>query len=476
MTILRSSYTSQGSTPRVGFSGNEDDMLNTKIPERIVKPWKLPKQQVYIFQNANVVDPVEGKVHENVTVKIADGIIESVVIGASSPDANQHGDEADGIGVDLTGKFLCPGLIDCHVHLSSVPGSADLASSLNADPATSFLRQPFACAATLRRGFTTVRDCGGATLALKEALDDDVFPGPRLFFAGRALSQTGGHGDRRGAHEDASPTASCCGGGEGAKAGLAEICDGVPACVRAAREQLRRGADFIKIMVGGGVASPTDRLTGTQFTGEEVRAICEVARGSGVGVTAHAYTPAAVRHAVDNGVGGIEHGNLIDAETAEYLATRGVWLTPTLVTYEALGGERYRGYLPEVSRRKNERYILAQGLRSLQLAAEAGVTMCFGTDLLGPLTAEQPREFGIRARVLSAADVLRSATVNAAAMLRQEGFLGQIKPGFAADLLVLAADPLSDVAVLDEPDKVVLAVVKNGRVYCSRWEGLGEDV
>ncbi|KAI1636617.1 amidohydrolase [Biscogniauxia mediterranea] len=471
MTILRSSYTSQGSSPHVSSSGNEDDMLNAKIPEKIVKPWKLPRQQLYIFQNANVVDAVEGKVHTNVTVKIADGIIKSVVAGASSTDHKQHGDETGAIVVDLTGKFLCPGLIDCHVHLSSVPGSPDLASSLNADPAMSFLRQPFACAATLRRGFTTVRDCGGATLALKEALDDDVFPGPRLFFAGRALSQTGGHGDRRGAHEDAPPTASCCGGGsvEGAKAGLAEICDGVPACVRAAREQLRRGADFIKIMVGGGVASPTDRLISTQFTGEEVRAICEVARGSGVGVTAHAYTPAAVRHAVDNGVGGIEHGNLIDAETAEYLAKREVWLTPTLVTYEALGGERYRGYLPEVK-------ILAQGLRSLQLAAEAGVTMCFGTDLLGPLTAEQPREFGIRARVLSAADVLRSATVNAAAMLRQEGFLGQVKPGFAADLLVLAADPLADVAVLDEPDKVVLAVVKNGRVYCSRWEGLREDV
>ncbi|KAI5920852.1 amidohydrolase [Camillea tinctor] len=471
MTLLRSSYTSQGSLTHVSSSGNDEGGFITKIPEKIVKPWRLPRQNIYIFQNANVVDPAEGKVHANLTVKIADGIIESITNGT----ALNEGHDNDAIVVDLTGKFLCPGLIDCHVHLSSVPGSPDLASSLNADPATSFLRQPFACAATLRRGFTTVRDCGGATLALKEALDDDVFPGPRLFFAARALSQTGGHGDRRGAHESA--TGTCCGGDEG-KAGLSVICDGVSACVRAAREQLRQGADFIKIMVGGGVASPTDRLMGTQFTGEEVRAICEVARGAGVGVTAHAYTPAAVRHAVDNGVSGVEHGNLIDEDTAEYLARKGVWLTPTLVTYEALGGQKYKGYLPEVSRRKNERYVkvLAQGLRSLQLAASAGVVMCFGTDLLGPLTAEQSREFSIRSRVLSSHDVLRSATINAAAMLRQEGFLGQIKPGFAADLLVLAKDPLIDVSVLDDPEKVVLAVVKNGRVYFSRWEELREDV
>ncbi|KAI1084283.1 amidohydrolase [Whalleya microplaca] len=465
MTILEVTLESRDARPAAMVAP-------TPIPEEVIKPWKLPPQQKYIFKNASVIDPVDGVVHTGATVKLAGGIIQSVQTQTQTPAASSRPhpptttDEGSSIIVDLGGRFLCPGLIDAHVHISSVPGSASLDSSLESDAAASHLRQPFQCAQALKRGFTTLRDCGGATLALKDALADDVFPGPRLFIANHALSQTGGHGDRRSAH-DVTTTHP--------EPGISVVCDGVSACVRAAREQLRNGADFLKIMVGGGVASPTDALEHTQFTGAEVRAIAEVADGHGAWVTAHAYTPRAMRHAAANGVRGIEHGNFLDADTAALLAARQVWLTPTLVTYEAMAARRYAGFLPPANQAKN-RAVLARGLRSLEIAAEAGVRMCFGSDLLGPLTAEESREFGIRARVLSSLLVLQSATVNPASMLRQENFLGQVREGFAADLLILNANPLEDVAILDEPEKHVLAVIKNGRVYESRWSKLPEDV
>lgn len=432
------------------------------IPEKLIKPWKLPQQNTYLFVNANVVDTAKGLVIKNTTVKISNGLIESV--GGSLADNTGN----DAIVVDLQGKYLSPGLIDCHVHVSSVPGEAGLDGGFNMDATVSHLRQSFVCGRILSKGFTAVRDTGGATLALKEAIQDGVFPGPRLFIANQALSQTGGHGDRRGAHDHSG---LCCGG----TAGLSNVVDGVPECIRATREQLRTGADFIKIMVGGGVASPTDRIENTQFTADEIKAISEVARSYGTWVTAHAYTPRAIRHAVENGVTGIEHGNFIDKETAEFMAENAVWLTPTLVTYDAMGSDKYKGFLPPENQRKNQE-VLERGLESLKIAAAAGVTICHGSDLLGPLQAEQSREFGIRQQALSNKQVLQSATVNAARMLRQEDVLGQVKEKFVADLLILNGNPLDDVSILDEPEKNVLAVIKDGRVYTSRWSKLPEDV
>jgi imidazolonepropionase-like amidohydrolase len=267
------------------------------IPEKLVKPWKLPPRRTYLFKNANVVDPASGKIITIATVRISGGLVDSVSTEAS---ARPYG-EADAVVVDLAGKYVTPGLIDAHVHLASVPGSASLDGSFDDGPA-SHLRQPFVAIQGLRRGFTTLRDCGGATLDLKESIADDVFPGPRLFIANKALSQSGGHGDRRGMH-DYSPTSTCCGGRTIGSA-LSVVCDGVPDCIRAARDQLRTGADFVKIMVGGGVASPADKLANTQFTAAEIRAIVEVAESYGTFVTAHAYTPRAIRHAIDNGVRG----------------------------------------------------------------------------------------------------------------------------------------------------------------------------
>ena len=468
MTLLRVALADAGQ-PR-GESRSGECETTADDAAKLIKPWKLPPRKSYIFANAFVVDPVEGRIRADAWVKISGGLIEHVRY-ADKPPAPIDEDE-DSILIDCTGLYLCPGLIDAHVHLAAVPGSPSLDGSLGDDAAVSHFRQPFVAFQSLRRGFTTLRDCGGATLALKEAIADDVFPGPRLFIANRALSQTGGHGDRRGPHDHSE---SMCCGGQQADGGLSIVVDGVDECIRAAREQLRTGADFIKIMVGGGVASPSDKLSNTQFTSAEIAAIVEVAESYGTFVTAHAYTPRAIRHAVANGVKGIEHGNLIDEETARLMAERGAWLTPTLVTYEAMAKtDKYKGFLPPDNAAKNKE-VLERGLRSLEIARAADVRMCYGSDLLGPLTAEQSGEFAIRQRALGKADVLRAATVNPAQMLGQEKFLGQVKEGFAADLLILDHDPLRDVSTLSRPEQNLLSVIKDGRVWDSRWQSLPVD-
>lgn len=426
-----------------------------------IKPWHPEPPNDYAFIKANVVDIAAERIFRGYTVIVSDGKIQSVKPTGSEPL------RAGCIVVDCQGLFLCPGLFDAHVHFCAVPGFADLSKAFGNDHDVSLLRQPYVAAQMLQRGFTSVRDCGGAQLALKEAIEDGVFAGPRLFLSGHALSQAGGHGDIRGSHD----ATECCGGHTN---GLGRLCNGVRECMTAVREEVRRGADFIKIMGSGGVSTPTDKLEHLQFTEGEIRAMVECANNAGTFVTAHAYTPAAIRHCIDNGCRGIEHGNFVDRETAQVMAQRDVYLTPTLVTYQQMASEKWKGYLPPESQTKNSA-VFEAGLGALQIAYEAGVKMCFGTDLLGPLGAAQSEEFGIRARILPSPAVLKSATVTPATMMGQGDQLGQIKEGFLADMLILAKDPLEDVSILDDPEQHVLGVMKEGKVYKSRWPGLKED-
>lgn len=436
--------------------------------ERLIKPWKAYPQRFYRFINANVIDPEKGIVHHNATVHISEGMITEVTLKDPSPHTT-----INTTTVDLQGKYLCPGLWDNHVHIRAVPGDASWRDTQSLDPTTSTLRQAFVCKQMLARGFTTVRDCGGADLALKRAISDNLVPGPRLLIAGKFISQTGGHGDTRSALDDSTP--SCCAPpAAGSPNFPAYVVDGVPACLSAARSNLRQGADFLKIMSSGGVASPTDAIDTVQFTPEEVRAITTCAANAGTYVTAHAYTPAAIRQALANGVEGIEHGNLIDRATAKLMVEMGAYLTPTLTTYAAMAGERYKGYMPGDSLAKNK-LVLEAGLVGLKIASDAGVQICYGSDLLGYLGAAQSDEFALRAKVLRNEEVLRSATVTPARMNGMSATVGRIEGGFVADMLVLNRNPLEDVTVLARPEKCILAVIKDGRVVVSRWSKLAED-
>ncbi|KAJ5218186.1 uncharacterized protein N7498_000285 [Penicillium cinerascens] len=427
---------------------------------RIIKPWKLNSHRSLVFVNTTIIDPVEGKLIQDATVRISNGQITEV---KTSDLATVSEDDSSSV-IDLNGKYLCPGLIDCHVHIAVVPGEADLRAYKDMTERKSLLRQPHVLKTMLSRGFTSIRDCGGASLAVKEAVEEGVLPGPRLFMAGYALSQTGGHGDMRGRHEEQL----CCGG---SISGISRIVDGPAECYKYAREELRQGADFIKIMGGGGVASPTDRIEHVQFSDEEIKAIVTVARNAGTYVTSHSYTPQAIQQAINLGVRGIEHGNLIDLETATMMAEKGVFLTPTLIAHVM---SKQMNFLPADGAAKNDE-VLEKGLRAMKMAVDAGVTVCFGTDLLGPMHFAQSKEFSVRSKVLTPIQILRSATVNAARLLMQEERLGQVKEGFVADLLVLDRNPLEDITVLDRVEESILGVIKDGRVMTSRWEKLSVE-
>ena len=305
----------------------------------------------------------------------------------------------------------------------------------------------------LHRGFTTVRDMGGADHGLARAQAEGLIAGPRLFFCGHALSQTGGHGDMRLPGDD-RPPAGC---------GLGVVADGADAVRVAARNELRRGADHLKIMASGGVASPTDRIDSTQYSVPEIEAAVEEAAAANRYVGAHAYTARAINRALRAGVRSIEHGNLLDEQSLTLLRKHDAFLVPTLVTYWALQREGREHGLSQASWLKVDA-VLDQGLDALRRAHEAGVAVVFGSDLLGGLHRYQNEEFRLRAQVQPIIDVIRSATTTAAALLGRSGTLGVIAPGAAADLLVLRADPLADVGVLADIDRHLALLIQNGAV------------
>jgi imidazolonepropionase-like amidohydrolase len=359
--------------------------------------------------------------------------------------------------IDLKGKTLMPGLIDAHAHL--------IATTLNLgqlalEPVTlTTARARLIAEGMLQRGFTTIRDASGADWGLAAAIAYGLIDGPRLFYAGRALSQTGGHGDFRPRTWEADHCACCMAGAQ-----FAVIADGVPAVQQAAREELRRGATQIKIMASGGVASPTDPVWNLQYSEDEIRAIVWEARAWRTYVMAHAYTPEAIVRCVRNGVRSIEHGNLIDRETAALMAREHAFLVPTLVTYEALHREGKQWGLPQVSIDKIKD-VREAGLQSLEYARAAGVKMGFGTDLLGETHHYQSLEFSIRAQVLSPFEVLQSATTVNAELLQRPGELGVLTPGALADMLVVDGNPLNDLSLLQEQGKHLLLIMKGGKLF-----------
>jgi imidazolonepropionase-like amidohydrolase len=405
-----------------------------------------------LFKNAAVLDPSRPELLEG-----RDVLVEGALIKEVSDRPLRIGDAEI---IDVRGKTLMPGLIDLHAHVVAV--EFNLSRQVFMPNVTVTLRSTLILRGMLRRGFTTVRDAGGAGHALKQAIETGLAEGPRLFVSGRALSQTGGHGDMRARSDyltSESPCACCVRVGA-----LSRVADGVDGVRRAAREELQMGADQIKIMASGGVASPTDPVGAFGYSEDEIRAVVAEAKGRQTYVLAHAYTAEAISRAVRCGVRTIEHGNLVDASAARLMAELGAYAVPTLATYEALAKEGADFGLPEESIAKIET-VRGAGLRSLAIFKEAGVKMGFGTDLLGPSQRLQSEEFRIRADVLSPREVIESATTIGAEVLGMTGRLGCIAPGAFADLLVVDGDPLRDVAcLLGQGDRIPL-VMKGGKTF-----------
>ncbi|MDE2574306.1 MAG: amidohydrolase family protein [Rhodospirillales bacterium] len=403
-----------------------------------------------LFTNATIIDatrpePLEGH------VLVEGGLIRDL---AARPVA-----APDRMVIDLKGRTLMPGLIDCHVHV--VASLMNLGANAQLPEATAVLRSLPIIKGMLDRGFTTVRDVGGAPFALAEAIEQGLAVGPRLVVCGKALSKTGGHVDLRPRHDwhDAHRWGRNFGS-------LGRVADGVDAIRRAAREELREGAQFIKIMANGGVASPTDPIAWQGYSVDEMTAVVQEAEDAQTYVSAHLYTAEAITRAVRCGVHSLEHCNRIDAAAAGLAAAAGCVAVPTLVTYEALASDGPRLGLPPASIAKIED-VRGAGLASLSIMREAGLTMAFGTDLLGETQVRQSEEFAIRGRILPSRDVLAAATTIAARLIGMEGRLGVVAPGAIADLLVVDGNPLDNVAILASPERTVRSVIKAGVIHRS---------
>lgn len=367
---------------------------------------------------------------------------------------------SDAVEIDAKGRTLMPGLIDAHAH--AMLTSMDL-ESLQHQPLTLTAHQArVGLEAMANRGFTTVRDAGGADHGMARAVESGLIKGPRLFTCGRMLTQTGGHGDLRPI-EGQQPPETCT----HSVYGFSHIADGVDAVRKAAREELRRGATQLKIMASGGVASPRDPLRSVQYSPQEISAVVEEAVSWGTYVMAHAYAPEAIGPAVRAGVRSIEHGNLLDESTARLMANLGAILVPTLVTYVKLAELGPGLGLPDHSLRKLDE-VIDQGLDSLRIAKGAGVQIGLGTDLLGEAQAHQSEELAIRAKVLDPLEVLRSATVVNARLLERPGELGVITPGASADILLVDGNPLDDITRLTGQGDHIDLVMRGGEVLKSK--------
>lgn len=364
---------------------------------------------------------------------------------------------ADGaVEYDIAGKAIMPGLIDCHMH----PFLTDMNLMRLEDTPVSLVTAQASVVLNrlLDRGFTSIRDAAGGDWGLKQAVDDGLIAGPRLFISGRALSQTGGHGDFRRRTDD-SISCSC----SSALHLTSRIADGVDQVRHAVRDELRKGADQIKIMVSGGVSSPHDPLEGCQYSMDEIKAAVDEASRAGTYVLAHAYSAEAIARALKAGVRTIEHANMIDQETAELAAKKNAFIVPTLVAYEAAARHAEdAGYSPDMLAKLKR--VREFGLRSLELCKAAGVRMGFGTDIIGDQELHT-QEFLLRAQVLPAHEIIASATRVGAEILRRDGELGVLAPGAIADVLVVDGNPLEDIGLLAGHGEQLCAIMKDGKFH-----------
>ena len=402
-----------------------------------------------LFRNLNLLDPRWNEARAGYEVLVEGDLIKEV---SAKPIK-----AAKAKVVDCGKRTLMPGLIDCHVHvfLSEV----NIRNLENVPLTLMTARAADLMKGMIDRGFTTVRDTGGADWGIKAAVDAGLISGPRLFISGRAIGPTGGHSDSRRRTDIGAPC-GCC----NAMVYCMALADGADEVRKLVREQMRQGADQVKIMCSGGVASPYDPLDSLQFSEAEIAAATDEAKNFGRYVLAHAYSPEAITRAVTNGVRTIEHGNLIDAKSAKLLKSTGGYMVANLVTYFVMKEKAAQFGMTADMLAKND-IVLDGALRSLEICKAAGVKVGYGSDLLGQLQVEQSREFMFRAEVLKPLEIIRQATTVGAEVLRQEGKLGIVEPGAFADLIVVDGNPLKKLELFLDQGAHLPVIMKAGKFH-----------
>jgi imidazolonepropionase-like amidohydrolase len=403
-----------------------------------------------LFTKANLVLDGFTALQTSFSVLVKDGLIASV---SATPIGR-----GDATVVDVGGRTLMPGLIDAHAHitgLSLTPKNIAYPAAEIAIASANYLRN------CLMDGYTTIREAGGADHATARLLAEGHIVGPRLFYSGKALTQTGGGADFRTPDEEIDPC-----GHVGPFSNMSVIADGTDEVRKAAREELRKGATQIKLFASGGVVFPAEgHATRYEFSDAELRAAVEEAAARDTYVMAHVYTDEGVRRCLKAGVRSIEHANFVTEETVAMMAECGAFYVPTFISLVQRVESAAETHLPDAIV-DNLRRTIARGRQVYAWAKKHKVPIGFGTDLWGPEAQKsQLREFEMRRDVDTPADILRSATATNAELLMEKGRLGAIAEGARADLLVVEGDPLADLGVLMDPQSHLKFIMKDGVVY-----------
>lgn len=415
---------------------------------------------VVIFENVRIFDGTSESLSAPSTVVVQGNLIHQISeTGGIADDAFPGAQRINGEGFTLM-----PGLIDTHVHMTF--GSLSMIDLMNPELSLEAIAPKIADQAgrMLMRGFTAVRDAGGPIFEIKAAIDSGQFPGPRIWPSGATISQTAGHGDFRMPQERSRRFF-----GEPSRAellGATFIADGRDEVLTAVRENLRFGASQIKLMAGGGTSSAYDPVDVTQYTFDEMRAAVEAAEDWGTYVMVHAYTPRAIRRAIDAGVKVIEHGQLLDEETMHMIAENDIWLSTQVL----------RASTPDMDplRLEKRKPVIEGQAQMWPLAKELGVKIAWGTDFLFEplLNVEQNRNMLLLLEWFTPAETLRIVTHDNAQLLALSGLrspyrgrLGVVDEGALADLLLVNGNVLENIELLANPEENLLIIMKDGRIY-----------
>jgi imidazolonepropionase-like amidohydrolase len=419
---------------------------------------EAPKAPI-VFTNLKLFDGKSGRLIEGRRVIVEGKTIKAVEpVGTPAP--------AGATIIDCGGRTLMPGLIDAHWH--SMMSAMTMMDLMTADVGYINLVAAEEARRTLMRGFTSIRDLAGPSFGLKRAIDSGLNPGPRIWPSGAMISQTSGHGDFRLPYEIPAAIAAPLSRGEVIGGGM--IADGVPEVLKRVREQLMMGASQIKLAAGGGVASNYDPLDVSQYTEAEFRAAVDAAESWGTYVTVHAYTPRAIQTAIRGGVRCIDHGQLMDEETARIMADKGIWFSS-----QAFLANQYSNSYPEGSASRAKQLEMSAGTdTAFGLAKKHKLKTAWGTDILfAPAnTKNQGAILTTMSRWYANDEILVMATSTNAELLAMSGprnpypgKIGVVEPGAYADLLLIDGDPIADINLVADPDRNMKIIMKDGRIY-----------
>ena len=407
---------------------------------------KSISQTTYILCG-QLVDTETGKINSKKTILVEGTKIIDVMDGYIMPK--------NGTMIDLRDKVVMPGLIDMHVHLEMEYDNKTQIRKYIANEADVAYNSVKFAETTLLNGFTTVRDLGGTgvNISLRNAINQGKIVGPRVFTAGKSIATTGGHADpTNGSNRELI-------GDPGPKEG---VVNSIEDAKKAVRQRYKNGADCIKITATGGVLSVAKSGDNPQFTIEEVKAICDMAKDYGMHVAAHAHGDEGMQRAIIGGVKTIEHGTYMSDETMDLMIKHDAYLVPTITAGKEVAEKaKVKGFYPEIVVPK----ALAVGPQiqgTFGRAYKKGVKIAFGTDAGVFKHGVNGKEFGFMVEAgMPAMETLQSATITNAKLLKMENEIGKIKKGFIADIIAVDENPLKNIGTMEK----VVFVMKEGKVY-----------